>query len=404
MLPLFLRQQPAVAVFAILATTTSGFGQTFFVSLFGAEVRQEFGLSHGTYGATYGLATLAAAALLYRLGARIDRDPLPRFTAQAILILAAGCVLVGMAPHVLLLAAGFLLIRLGGQGLIAHIGLTVAGRSFERQRGSAMAFTVAGFPLAEALLPAGAAWLLLRSDWRQPWLTGAILLLAGLLPILLLLARRVPALESLNTTADARHTHDRATVLRDPGFWRILPAALATPAVVTALLFHQTVLAGLRGWPLETVAAAFTLFAGGHLLSLLLAGPIVDRFGAQSSLARGLLLLGAAMVSLALVEAAWAPWLYLGLTGSTLGLTSTANGALWPERYGIHHLGAIRSMTQTAMVISTALAPIGAGLLLDLGIGVRGFGLLSGAGVLLAARACRQAPAPSRADQIPPTD
>lgn len=62
--------------------------------------------------------------------------------------------------------------------------------------------------------------------------------------------------------------------------------------------------------------------------------------------------------------------MYLVLVGITQGLVATAGGAVWAERYGVLHLGAIRSMAQAVMVLSTAIAPVLLGILLDLGVGL----------------------------------
>ncbi len=54
-----------------------------------------------------------------------------------------------------------------------------------------------------------------------------------------------------------------------------------------------------------------------------------------------------------------------------LGATHLAEGnSIWAERYGILHLGAIRSMNQAVMVVATAVAPILLGFLLDQEVGV----------------------------------
>ena len=47
---------------------------------------------------------------------------------------------------------------------------------------------------------------------------------------------------------------------------------------------------------------------------------------------------------------------------------STLNGALWPEIYGIRHLGAVRSVVVALMVFSSALGPGCVGWLIDRGI------------------------------------
>jgi hypothetical protein len=56
------------------------------------------------------------------------------------------------------------------------------------------------------------------------------------------------------------------------------------------------------------------------------------------------------------------------LAGLSLGAGQSIVAAMWAEVYGISHLGAIRSLSITLMVISTALAPGLFGMLFDLGV------------------------------------
>jgi MFS family permease len=366
-LPAFIREHPHLAAFALLATATSGFGQTFFVSVFGSGIRDAFNLSHASYGTYYSLATLCSALILLKAGTLVDRWPLHRVTLLAVLLLALGCLVIGLAPHVGMLVPGFLLIRFGGQAMLSHIGITTAGRYFVKDRGKAMAMTAAGFPLAEAVLPASAAAILVLGGWRMPWFLGAGLLVLVALPALISLARHAPPPQAVADQATGGTVRDltRAQALRDPGLYMILPAALAVPFTVTAILFHQTAIADLRDWPLERVGVAFTGFALGHLLSLIAAGPLVDRIGAHRALPLALAPMTCGLLVLAFSNTGWTLFLYLGLTGISLGGVGTAGGAIWPERYGIRHIGAIRSVAQAVMVLSTAVSPILVGTLLD---------------------------------------
>lgn len=113
--PAFTQENPPLALYALLATASSGFGQTFFVSVFGASLRHEFALSNSAYGLTYGVATLCSAALLIRVGALADHWALTRVTTLALILLASGCMVLGSAAHWVVLIPGFLLIRLGGR-------------------------------------------------------------------------------------------------------------------------------------------------------------------------------------------------------------------------------------------------------------------------------------------------
>lgn len=382
-IPEFIQENPPLALFALLAIATSGFGQTFFISIFGSAIRTNFSLTNSHYGLYYGGATLFSALLLLYLGGLVDRKPLWQVTLLALLLLSGGCLMIGLAPHWLLLIPGFLLIRLGGQALLSHLGVTVAGRYFHRSRGKIMALTVAGFPFAEATLPLVAGMLLVAGGWRLPWFVAVGFLLLIALPLLLYLACQAPLPDAGRSQTDTPQQAGltRAEVLHDSGFYLLLPAALATPFSVTAVLFHQATLVNLRSWPLEQVGLAFTGFALGHLLSLLVAGPLIDRLGAQRTLPLALLPLVAGLLVLACINTEGALYVYLFLTGSSLGCSGAAGGALWPERYGTRHLGAIRSVAQAVMVLSTAVAPVLVGLLLDLTHSATLIGLILAVGV-----------------------
>ena len=392
LLPVFMRENPRLALFAVLATASSGFGQTFFFSVFGGGIRETFGLQNSTYGLIYSLATLSAAVLLLKVGPLADRWSLGRVTTLAMTILAAGCLTIALAPHWLLLIPGFLLARLGGQGLMGHIGLSTAGRYFTRNRGRIMALTAGGFPIAEATLPLTAGLILAASGWRAPWFLATTFLLLVLLPLLLYLARHAkhPAQVSSDQASSQsdqpqRPDYTRSQVLRDPGFYLLLPAALAVPFTITAVLFHQSAFAEIRGWSTEVIGLAFTGFAAGHIISLFFGGPLVDRIGAQRSLGYGLIPIFCSMLVLGLTDFTWTPNLYLALCGISLGFIGAAAGAIWPERYGVRHIGAIRSVAQACMVFSTAISPILVGIALDAGMSTAGIGIMLAAMILFSA-------------------
>lgn len=401
--PAFMRENPRLAVFALLATASSGFGQTFFFSVFGSGIRETFALQNSTYGLIYSLATLTSAILLLKLGPLADKWSLNRITILAVAVLTAGCLTIAVAPHWLFLVPGFLLARLGGQGLMGHIGLSTAGRYFKHSRGRIMALTAGGFPIAEAILPLSAGLILATSGWRTPWLIAAGILLAVLLPLLLYLSRHAAHPASLSGDNATPHENQddtvafsRSQVLRDPGFYLILPAALIVPFTVTAILFNQSAFAEIRGWSTEQISLAFTGFAAGHIVSLFFGGPLVDRIGAQRSLSYGLIPIFCSMLVLGLTDFTWTPNLYLALCGISLGFIGAAGGAIWPERYGVRHIGAIRSVAQASMVFSTALSPILVGVLLDVDIATTGIGVLFAVLILVSAVLAQTAAAPKQ--------
>jgi MFS family permease len=392
-----LSAHPQLAVFSLVAVATSGFGQTFYLSVFGGELRAAFALSHADYGALYSGATLVSAVLLLRFGPLADSWPLRRAAVPAIGALTAGCLLIGAASGPLLLGLGFLGIRFGGQGMIAHLGMTCAGRYFPASRGKAVALAAAGIPLAEAILPATAIMLMGWGGWRLPWLAAGLILPLLILPLLRFLVRQIPVIGGdQGRGSSGGRQYNRRETLRDRGFYFLLPAAMLIPFVVTALLFHQVAIAAQRGWSLELLAMAFGVFAVGHLGSLLSGGFLVDRLGGGRCLPLAMLPLAGGLLALAGSAASWVPFCYLGLLGVSIGLATTAGGAIWPERYGVLHLGAIRSMVHAAVVVATAVAPVLIGLLLAAGFGVPLLAGILSATALLAAGLAALAPAPER--------
>jgi len=134
------------------------------------------------------------------------------------------------------------------------------------------------------------------------------------------------------------------------------------------IFFHQVYLIELRGWSREAFAIAFMALAGMTLVSGLVAGQLIDRFSATRLLPGFLVPLGAACIVLGMVDAQWSAFAFMALMGITYGFSSTISGAVWPEVYGMKHLGAIRSLTVALMVFSTAAGPGLTGFLIDAGI------------------------------------
>jgi MFS family permease len=100
----------------------------------------------------------------------------------------------------------------------------------------------------------------------------------------------------------------------------------------------------------------------------LIAGQVVDRFSAVATLPTFLIPLGLACLVLGLVDAQWSAFVFMGLMGISYGFTNTIFGALWPEMYGVRHLGAIRAVVVAIGVFATAMGPGITGFLIDRGV------------------------------------
>lgn len=407
--PALLRREWRFLGFGFWMTFASSLGQTYFIFVFNADVRSAFGLTDGDYGLCYAIATLLSAATLAYVGRRIDDMRLASWTLLVCLGGAAACALVSVAHGVVMLVLGLYALRLTGQGLMGHTAFTSMGRYYEAQRGKAVSIAALGFAAGNGVFPWFGALLLGWLTWREAWglLAGAVLVL--LLPVALWLlrghdARHARHLERVRRRAAPRdtalvddgeaeppHQWTRAEVLRDARFYLLVPGLVAPTFILTGLIFHQLRLAEQKGWTVAWVATCFMGYAIAVAVSSLWSGRAVDKLGASRLAVLYLLPLAAGLGVLALARGDASAMAYLLLAGLTAGAGGPVVGSLWAELYGVMHLGSIRALSSSLMVVSTALAPFVLGWLLDRGVGmeVQAWGclayiLLGVAGIALA--------------------
>lgn len=323
-----------------LMTLFSGFGQTYFIALFAAELKTELSLSEGQFGGLYTAGTLASAAVLGWAGQLADTMPLRRLAVGVAAGLALTCLGMAAVSSGALLALVFFGLRFFGQGMLTHLAMTAMGRWYNRKRGRAISIAGLGLPASEGLLPLVAVAAMGLIGWRQTWVAVALFLLLVAAPILLALLNRerhptaAPTPGTEVPAAAERRQWTRSEVVRSPLFYAVLAAVVAPAFVVTAIFFNQVTLVATKGWSLSWFAAMFPILAGAHIVSALTTGWIVDRFGARRLPAVFLAALAAATLMLAwLADPLWLPMLMV-LIGLTLGCSATAQGALWPELYG----------------------------------------------------------------------
>lgn len=356
--------------FGFALAAYSSFGQTFYISLFGAEIRDAFTLSHGGFGTVYSVATFTSAACLVWLGRWIDEIDLRVWTTLLCTGLAAACLLMWWSPAIPVLILAIFGLRLFGQGLLSHASGASMARYFEIGRGRALSIAGLGHPAGEALLPLPAVALAAMIGWRTSWAVVAAIVLFAALPAALWLLRGHAyrdqvRLENENNSGMDEASWTRGDVVRDPVFYCLLPASLAPSYIMTGFFFHQAHLAQSKSWSLALIAGSFTAWALASVIGALVAGSLVDRHGAARVMPFALIPMCVGLFALAATSTPLAAPIYLGLTGVSQGVHMTVQGAIWAEIYGVRHIGAIRALTAGLAVFATALAPATMGWLID---------------------------------------
>jgi len=356
--------------FGFLAVFMGNFGQSFFLGTYGASIQQSLELSASRYGLVYSVATLLAGTSLMLVGGYIDRWPLMRFTSFVAFGLMFGCLLFVISDNIWWLGCAFFMVRLCGQGLLPHTGVTTMARCFSGHRGKAISVAASGVPVGEILLPLAATLLISYWGWQNSWIVIVIFIAIVFLPLsyFLLSSAKRRGYEFSPVVRDASEQAEdqgRGAVLSDGRFWRVLPAVIAAPFVVTGIFIHQSFFLFEKQWSMDVFAASFVVYGVVHWLASLVAGLLVDRYSAARLLPFYNLPLLLAMLAVAFLEGPVVAGVMLALLGMSIGCSGPITGALWAEVYGTGRLGSIRSMTSSFGVWSTSLSPLLFGVLID---------------------------------------
>lgn len=343
----------------------SNFGQTPFIAVFGGAIRSAFDLSNGAWGAVYFVATLTSGLLITKVGALIDTIPLRRYAIATVIGLALATAMMAASSGLVLLGLAVFLLRLFGQGLMAHVAVTAMAREFTAARGRAVAIASMGLPAGGSLFPLVGAVAVTELGWRGGWIISMALCLLFVLPLALLLLRGYSAM-----VAPARAPFAALRFLAQKDMLLALPALMAMGFIGTAIAFHQVVIADSKGWPLALFASGFAVSGVVSIVATLASGWVVDRMGARRPALVFMLPMAAGCFVLAFFQAPVAIFANMALTGISAGAYAPVTTSLLAEAYGVERLGAIRATAAAVTVLSTSLSPLLFGVLVDLGISV----------------------------------
>lgn len=353
-----------------LLTAGSTFGQTYFIALFGAQIRAAFELSHGDFGFLYMAATLASALTLVQLGRLADHMRLKTLGLATIFGLSIATGLMWLATSITGLVLALYCLRLAGQGMMSHVALTAMARWFNAFRGRAISLASLGHAIGESVIPATGVAVTAVIGWKYTWGLAGLALVLLIAPMFFALTRieRKPAsrAQQTDTTANAGQRHwQRHEVLRDWRFYILLLGTFSNSFIGTVTFFHQAHLVAEKGWNMVTWAGFYPFFAGAAIFGSLAAGWAIDIWSARKLMPVYFLPMVASMVVFAYGNAPFTGLMAMVLIGLTTGASQATNTAVWAEMYGTWHLGSIKSLTTAISVLGSAIGPGLTGFLLD---------------------------------------
>ena len=354
-----------------ILTFCSAFGQTFFISLYSAEIRQAFNLSHGQWGLIYSIATLSSAILILFVGGYADKLSAKMMSSIVIFGLMAFVFCMAINSSFIFLIFIILGLRFFGQGMLGHLSMVYCGKWFSKNRGKAVAVANSGYTLAEASLPTIFVILIGIFVWEKTWFISFIICVIILLSILIFLTVERDKKDSGNAeitqTGMNNKSWTRNEMLKNWVFWLALPGLMTSPMFTTTLFFHQVHLVNVKGWEMSEFVILIPFYSFTSLLSLYIFGYLVDRLSTKNILPFFLLPLILGFTTLASANSYLTLILVFVFLGTMQGAYSVVYGTFFPEFFGTKNLASIRTVGLAVMVLSSAIGPVLSGYFIDLG-------------------------------------
>jgi MFS family permease len=312
---------------------------------------------------------------LPKLGKLIDTVPLQKFTLATTATFVLSLLFFSISQAWWYIPIAFFGLRLAGQGLFNHISITSMSRYFEENRGKAISLASLGHPLGQAVLPAIILLVIAKIGWRESlWLNAAVVSIVVTVFTLLVLkpehlvseSGEVLASDSGEKKVDRVRQRD---IMKSKPFWLLAPNIFFIPYAVTGLFFYQFAIIEFKEWNIGLAAAGLTSYAIASSSSILLSGPLIDRYKAKTFFPFYLFPFLVALLVIWLVPNVWGIFVYNVLMGFSVGFGSATVAALQVEFFGQTYIGTVRSLFTSVMVLSSAIGPALFGIFLDLGWG-----------------------------------
>ena len=376
-----------IIIFGFIFTFFSSFGQSFFLGLFNAPIRNELGITHGQFGNIYAMATIFSSALLIWVGKKIDEYQIFYYSFFVIILLFLSSLFFSFINSIFLLAIGIFLMRFSGQGLMSHTSTTTISRFFEKSRGKALSTIWFGLSSAEFILPVFVTYFFVIYSWRTVW-QGIAVIIILFLPIVIFNTIRSVKLESREKDQNPKinlkiKSWRRLEVIKDFRFYIVSLNMLAMPWVATGVFVYQSFITESKMWSIYTIPKAFMVYSITSIITLFFSGFLVDKFTSRKLIPLMNIPLLFAMLVLFYYEQEISAFIFLGLIGVSNGLANVLGSSTWAEIYGVKYIGSIKALTTALMVFSTAFGTAVFGVLIDSGYDIENIALIAGIYVIV---------------------
>jgi MFS family permease len=262
-----------------------------------SAVQAEFGVARADASLPYTLAMIGFGLGTVILGRMLDRLGIVIPVVGATLLLGLSFIASGFAPSLTTFALANLLIGAGGAVGFAPLIADIS-HWFMRRRGIAVAVCATGNYLGGAIWPPIVQRLTEAGGWRQAQIAVGAVCLATMLPLAMVLRRRLAAHQSHAASAAAQNGGSGTALGLSPTalFALLCIAGVACCVAMAMPQVHIVAYCGDLGYGAARGAEMLSLMLGFGIISRVASGFVADRIGGVATLLMGSVAQGLALV------------------------------------------------------------------------------------------------------------
>ncbi|AUQ57559.1 putative MFS-type transporter [Phaeobacter inhibens] len=252
-------------------------------------VEVEFGADRASASLPYTLTMIGFAVGNLVIGRLVDRFGITLALCAAALLSGISYGLAMLAPDMIWLSAAHLFL---GLGTAAGFGPLIADIShwFQRRRGIAVALVASGNYLSGAIWPTALADMLAESGWRSVYATLAVVTLLVVVPLSLVLRRRIAFDAQGDSAAVSASNAARVGLTPRQLQWILGLAGIGCCVAMSMPQVHIVAYCVGLGYGPTVGAEMLSLMLLGGVVSRVISGLVADRFGGVRTLLVGSIL------------------------------------------------------------------------------------------------------------------
>ena len=257
-------------------------------------VQADFAVTRADASLAYTLNMIGFGIGAVTIGGLVDRLGIVPPLIVSTLVLTIGFLASGLAPTIMIFALANFLIGIGSSGVFAPLIADIS-HWFTRRRGIAVAVCSSGNYIGGAIWPPIVQHLLVADGWRQSQIVIGFVCLLTILPLLIVLRRRLDPHQEQD--ADGSAAGARASLGLHPYalFGLLAIAGVGCCVAMSMPQVHIVAYCGDLGYGVARGAEMLSLMLGFGIVSRIGSGFVADRIGGLATLLIGSVMQAAAL-------------------------------------------------------------------------------------------------------------